>query len=77
MQPRRAGCLVFGLVWAGVFAMTVFGVAVGDPAPVDCTGVGNCDPYPKRWTDYLPLIEIGVLIVAGILFYRAEISSDD
>jgi hypothetical protein len=52
--------------------MTMFALGVGDPAPIDCTGIPNCDPYPKRWTDYLPWIELGVLVLGAILFYRAE-----
>jgi len=77
MKARRVGCLLFGLLWVGVFAMTIFVLALGDPAPLDRTGIRNCNPYPKRWTDYLPLIELGSLIVGAILFARAELRSDD
>jgi hypothetical protein len=77
VKPRRVGCLLFGLVWSTIFLMTYVMFAIGDPAPIDCTGIYNCDPYPKRWTDHLLLIELGVLILGGVIFYRAEMKGDD
>jgi hypothetical protein len=77
VKTRRVGCLLFGLVWAGIFLLTIVGLALGDPAPIDCTGIPNCDPYPKRWQDYLPLIEAGVLVLGALLFYRAEMKDSD
>ena len=71
-KSRRIGCLAFGIVWAVIFALTNFMFALGDPAPIDCTGIPNCKPYPTRWTDSLLWIEIGVLIVGALIFYRAE-----
>ena len=76
-MKRRIGCLAFGLVWAIIFGFTNFAFALGDPAHIDCTGISNCDPYPSRWADYLLWIEIGVLIVGALIFYRAEMRNND
>jgi len=64
-------------VWAAIFGITNFAFALGDPAPVDCTGIANCDPYPTRWTDYLLIIEVVILVVAGWVFYRLEMKDGE
>ena len=77
MQRRRLGCLVVGLVWTALFVFTLFGKALGDPAPIDCTGITNCDPYPTRWHDFLLPVELVLLVVIGWIFYRREMKDGD
>jgi hypothetical protein len=77
VNPRRIGCLTFGIAWILVFGATFVAFVMGDPTPVDCAGVPNCDPYPKRWTDYLLLVEFGVLVVGAALFWRAGMKDSE
>ena len=66
MTSRRWGCLFFGLVWVAVFGFTNFGLALGDlnPGAPDILGVAF-------W------IEIAALVVAALLFYRAEMKDGE
>jgi len=77
VKTRRIGCLAFGVVCAIIFGVTNFAFALGDPAPIDCTGIANCDPYPTRWADYLLWIEIVVFVVGASLFCRAEMKDGE
>jgi hypothetical protein len=67
---RQSGCLIAGLLWSALFLFTLLGNAVGDAAPIDCTGQLNCDPYPARWTDYLLPAELVLLVLMAGFFYR-------
>ena len=62
MKQRRLGCLIFGVLWAFVFGFTNFGLALGDP--VDRSAINPLSIV--LW------IEIAAPVVAGWLFYRAE-----
>ena len=71
MKTRRVGCLIFGIVWALVFAVTNFGLALGDFAD------------PEQWANRVnPLsvlfwIEIVVFVVGALLFYRLEMKDGE
>jgi hypothetical protein len=56
------GCLIFGLAWTATFVFTNFGLALGDPV----------DPSAINPLSAAFWIEIAVLVVAAVLFYRAE-----
>jgi lipopolysaccharide export LptBFGC system permease protein LptF len=62
VRGRRLGCQMFGILWALVFGFTNFGLALG--GPVDRSAINPLSIV--FW------IEIAVLVVAGWLFYRAE-----
>ena len=72
-----SGCLSFGLIWSVVFVVSFFAVSVGDPAPIDCGPIPDCDPYPPRWSDYLFPIELAILVVGGWFFYRSDMKDGD
>ena len=67
MKSRRIGCLIFGLVWAAIFAFTNFGLALGDP--VDRNAI---NPLSVAFW-----IEIAVFVVAAILFYRVNMKDGE
>jgi lipopolysaccharide export LptBFGC system permease protein LptF len=56
------GCLIFGICWTIVFGLTNYVLALGDPV----------DPTALNPVSVAFWVEIAVLVVAGWLFYRAE-----
>ena len=70
MKQRRIGCMAFGVVWAVLFVVTNFGLALGDQA----------DGPHDRSTNPLSVVfwgEIAVLVVGLALFVRAEMKDAD
>ena len=66
MRKRRIGCALFGLCWAALFLFTNFGLALGD-----YLGSGLNPLSVLFW------LEIAVIVVVGLLFYRAEMKDGE
>ncbi len=77
MKRNRLGCLIVGLLWATLLFFTNLMLALGDPVPVDCTGLTNCVPYPTRWIDFLLTGEVLLLVAIGWFFYRREMKDGE
>ena len=67
MRSHRLGCLIFGLAWAVIFGFTNFGLALGDPV----------DPTATNPLAVAFWIEIAVLVVGALIFYRREMKDGE
>ena len=70
-RPRNLGCLVFGIFWCALFAITFFIGVVGDCFEPNCQA--ERETVMHRWM----LGELTLLVGAGLLFYRRQMKDGE
>ncbi|MFL6734550.1 MAG: hypothetical protein ACJ8EY_07630 [Sphingomicrobium sp.] len=73
---RRAGCLIVGLFWTGLFLITILGTTMGDcfseePEKSQCEHARTINQ--RKWLGGELLLLVGI----GWIFYRLELKNGE